>query len=222
MIASAIKALVYLMAGLLVVAVVTVVLPEAIYDKVGERLGRLNPLASETVDRSGPTMLERIRNLEEFTAAEANFTQDVDVEEDTRLPGFIAGESVVAIVTGGVRATVDLSGLDSAAVQVDEKSEAIRIRLPEPVLGDADIDEESTRIIDRDRGVVDRISDAFVENPTDDIVIFTTAQERMNSAAQDSDLMERARANTESWFTTFLGAAGFEKVEITWPEAIEQ
>ncbi len=73
----------------------------------------LDPFGSETVDRSGPALLERIQKLEEFTAAEANFTQDVDLEEDANyLPDFIKGERVTALVTGQVRATVDFGQLD--------------------------------------------------------------------------------------------------------------
>ena len=41
----------------------------------------VNPFGDETVDRSGPTVLERIRKLEEFTAAEGTFTQDVDLRQ---------------------------------------------------------------------------------------------------------------------------------------------
>ena len=34
-----------------------------------------------------------------------------------------------------------------------------------------------------------------------------------------ADLIEEARANTEQWLTTFLGAAGFDTVEITWQDS---
>ena len=179
-----------------------------------------DPFASDTVDRSGPTMLEQIRELEEFTAAEGSFTQDVDLEEDARyLPDFLKGERVIAMVTGTVRATVDFSGLDEDAVQVDESTNTIRITLPEPTLSDADIDESSARIISRDRGLLDRADDFFSGNPTDDGPLYQAAEEKVETAARESDLIEEARANTEQWLTTFLGAAGFEHVEITWSDS---
>lgn len=195
----------------------TAVLVVALIIAVPKLLPDLNPFDRETIDRSGPTMLERIRNLEEFTAAEASFTQDVDIEEDSFLPSVLAGQSVVAIVTGSVRATVDLGGLDESSVEVDEETDTIRIELPDPTLDDADIDEKSARIIDRDRGLVDRVEDVFSENPTDDGPIFAKAEERLNAAAAESDLVERARLNTEVWMTTFLGAAGFDTIVVTWP-----
>ena len=108
----------------------------------------LNPFRTETVDRSGPTLVERIRELEEFTAAEAEFTQDVDLESDTRyVPDFVKGERVVAMARGSVAATVDLGELDDGAVTVSEDGTTVAVTLPAPVLQDADVEEGATRVV---------------------------------------------------------------------------
>jgi len=182
-------------------------------------IGALDPFGSETVDRSGPALLQRIRTLEEFTAAEANFTQDVDLQDDANLlPDFIQGERVTALVTGSVRATVDFSQLDDDAVQVSDDRSTIRIRLPQPTLSDPEIDETSTRIVARQRGILNRIEDAFSSNPFDDAKVYGAAQDKLGEAAAQSDVIEQARANTERWLTTFLQAAGFTTVEISWTQ----
>src|SRR6056297_877796 len=68
-------------------------------------LRAIDPFGTDEVDRSGATVVEQVRDLEEFTAAEGSFTQDVDIEEDTRfVPDFIRGERAVIIVSGTVRA----------------------------------------------------------------------------------------------------------------------
>ena len=180
----------------------------------------VNPFGDETVDRSGPTVLERIRKLEEFTAAEGTFTQDVDLETDAKyLPDFLKGERVTALVTGTVRATVNFAELDEGAIQVDESTNTIRLTLPEPALSDADIDESSARIVSRNRGIVDRFDDFFSANPTDDAPLYQAAEKKVEAAAKTSDLVEQGRQNTEDWLTTFLQAAGFENVEITWTKS---
>ena len=180
----------------------------------------LNPFGTETVDRSGPTVLQQIRKLEEFTAAEGTFTQDVDLETDAKfLPDFLKGERVTALVTGTVRATVNFAELDEGAIQVDESTNSIRLTLPEPVLADAEIDESSARIVSRNRGLVDRVDDFFSANPTDDGPLYQAAEDKVSAAAAQSDLVEQGRQNTEDWLTTFLGAAGFENVEITWTKS---
>jgi hypothetical protein len=182
-------------------------------------VGLLNvwdPFGTTTVDRSGPAVLQRIRTLEEFTAAEATFTQDVDLENDSFLPGFIKGERVTAIVTGSVRATVDFGALGPDSIQVSDDGTTIRITLPDPQLTDPEIDEGSARVVSRDRGIVDRIEDVFSGNPTDDTPVYTEAEKKLEAAAAQSDVIDQARTNTEQWLRTFLGAAGFEKVEINW------
>ena len=180
-------------------------------------IAAFDPFGSETVDRSGPTVLQEIRRLEEFTAAEGSFAQDVDLEEDAKfLPGFLSGQRVVALVTGTVRATVDFGQLDENSIEVSEDGTTIRLTLPDPVLSDAEIDESSARIISRDRGLIDRVDDFFAGNPVDDAPLYQAAEEKVEAAAKQSDLLEEARENTERWLRTFLGAAGFETVEISW------
>jgi len=186
-------------------------------------VGALNwfdPFGSTSVDRSGPSVLERIRQLEEFTAAEATFTQDVDLTEDANLlPDFIQGERVTAIVTGTVRATVDFGQLTDDAVQVSDDRTTIRLRLPEPTLSDPEIDEGSARVVSRDRGILDRIEDAFVSNPVDDGPVYQAAEQKLAEAAANTDVLDQAKVNTERWLSTFLQAAGFSTVEIDWAES---
>ena len=170
-----------------------------------------------TIDRSGPTVLQRIRTLEQFTAAEGSFIQDVDVEDDVKfVPGVIRGERVVALMLGTVSATVDFGDLNEGTITVDEEASTIRITLPQPELSDVDIDEKSIRIVSRQRGLINRLEDIFVTSPTDDSPLFIAAEEKIRQAAGQSDLLARGRANTERWLDTFLGAAGFDTVIVTW------
>lgn len=179
-------------------------------------LNVLDPFGTHTVDRSGPAVLQRIQTLEEFTAAKASFTQDVDIQNDSFLPDFIKGERVTAIVTGTVRATVDFGSLGPNAVKVSDDGRSIRLTLPEPHLSGVDIDEGNARIVSRDRGVIDRIADVFSSNPTDDAPVYKAAEKKLDAAARQSDVLAQAKTNTERWMRTFLGAAGFSRVEIDW------
>lgn len=179
-----------------------------------------NPFGTDTVDRSGPSVIEQVLELEEFTAAEAEFVQDVDIESDTRfVPSVISGERVVAMASGTVAATVDFSGLDEDNVTVADDGTVISLTLPEPVLEDADIDEAETRIISRQRGVLDRVGDMVSSNPFDDSELYEAAAQKLNNAASEADLAATAKVNTQDWLETFLGAAGFERVIISWNQA---
>lgn len=171
-------------------------------------------------DRSGPVIVERIRNLEEFTAAEATLSQVVVVEDDSKwLPDALSGERVIAVVPGTVRATVDFGDLTKDAIEVNESdavARTIRIELPKPRLSDVEIDEQAVEFLDRDRGILNRTEDFFAENPTDDNPVYAKAERNLNAAAKKSDLLKRAQTNTEAWLTTFLNASGFDKVNVVW------
>lgn len=179
-----------------------------------------DPFATNQIDRSAPAVLQKIQELERFTAAEGQFVQTVDFERDAKyLPSFLKGERVVASVQGNVAATVDFGSLGPDAVRVGDGGRSISLRLPAPELQPADIEESSTKILTRDRGVIDRAEDFFASSPTDDTPLYRAAEKKVDAAAAQSDLEQTARTNTERWFRAFLGAAGFDKVVISWAPA---
>jgi hypothetical protein len=205
--------------ALLVVPLVVIALTLAALLVVGV-VSTFDPFASNQVDRSAPAVLEKIKELEQFTAAEGQFVQTVDFERDAKyLPSLLKGERVVASVQGNVDATVDFGSLDQDAVKVSDNRRTISLRLPAPELQPADIEESSTKILTRDRGVIDRAEDFFSSNPTDDTPLYRAAEKKVDAAAARSDLQQTARSNTERWLRTFLGAAGFDKVVISWAPA---
>jgi len=205
--------------ALLVVPLVVIALTLVALLVVGV-VSTFDPFASNQVDRSAPAVLEKIQELEQFTAAEGQFVQTVDFERDAKyLPSFLQGERVVASVQGNVAATVDFGSLDQDAVKVSDDRRTISLRLPAPELQPADIEESSTKILTRDRGVIDRAEDFFSSNPTDDTPLYRAAEKKVDAAAARSDLQQTARTNTERWLRTFLGAAGFDKVVISWAPA---
>ena len=205
--------------ALLVVPLVVIALTLLALLVVGV-VSTFDPFASNQVDRSAPAVLEKIQELEQFTAAEGQFVQTVDFERDAKyLPSILKGERVVASVQGNVSATVDFGGLDQNAVKVSGDRRTITLRLPAPELQAADIEESSTKILTRDRGVIDRAEDFFSSNPTDDLPLYRAAEKKVDAAAARSDLQQTARTNTERWLRTFLGAAGFDTVNISWAPA---
>lgn len=180
----------------------------------------IDPFGTDTVDRSAPALLRRIRTLDRFQAAEGQFVETVDLEQDAKfLPSFLKGERVLANVPGSVSATVDFRDLTDDAVQVSDDRRSIRLVLPEPELQRAEVDEGRTKILTRDRGVIDRIDDFFSGNPTDDGPLFRAAQDKIDAAAAASGLRTKGKDETERWLRTFLGAAGFDNVEIAWTRA---
>ena len=124
-----------------------------------------NPFRTETVDRSQPAILKSIRDLSEYRASSGHFEVIVDIEKDTRfVPSAIRGERVLFVAVGSVDAGVDFGALDRRAVSVVNKS--VTITLPPARFFDARVDPTRSYVYDRDRGLFDRVSGVFADNPT--------------------------------------------------------
>jgi hypothetical protein len=74
-------------------------------------------------------------------------------------------------------------------------------------------------VLDRDRGLIDRVGDAFADEPTDDSGLYAEAEDRLESAAAESDLYRRAEDNTRGMLTSLGQSLGVETVTVTFEPA---
>lgn len=187
---------------------------------IGPKLFDLgSPFSTETVDRTPPVVLTEIADLAEFRAAEAQFEVLLDKEDDVRwVPDFIAGERVQYVAVGSVDATVDFSQLTEDSIVFDESTGKAVVFLPAPTLGQPVIDFDSSGVLNRDRGVLDRIGGAFVDSPTGEESLIVAAGDKMLEAVPATDLSDRAEANTEKMLETLLGGVGVQDVDVVFEE----
>jgi Protein of unknown function (DUF4230) len=175
-----------------------------------------NPFKTETVDRTNPALLQSLEDLSEYHAATGNFQVIVDTERDTRfVPSFIRGERTVYVAGGSVDAVVDFSQLDERSIQVSPDRTSVTIVLPAPTLADPTVDPDQSRVVSRDRGVLDRIGGAFSDNPTSEGPLIQAAETKMREAATQSDLYKRAEDNTRRMLEGMLRALGYTSVNVT-------
>ena len=198
-----------LFAALVVLAVV-IALPAV--------LPSLNPFREETRDRSQPVLIKSLEDLSEYRAATANMQVVVDVEEDASLlPSFIKGERTLFVAAGTVDAAVDFSSLsrDPEAVQVSDDRRTVTLTLPAPTLTEPRLDPSRSRVYDRDRGVLDRVEDAFSDRPGDEQPLYQMAEEKLAAAAAaDPELIRTAERNTRAMLSGLLRGLGFEQITI--------
>lgn len=179
-----------------------------------------NLFGTTTKEQNDAVVLAQIEDLAQLQVASGRFETIVDVEEDARfLPSWVKGERKVLVAEGDVTATVDLSGIGEDAIEVSDDGTEVTIRVPPPVLQDADLDRDVTRVISRDRGLLDRIDDAVTGgNPSDDEPLYDRAEEKLADAARQSDLRERAEASATELLTELMREAGFERVTVVFEE----
>ena len=181
-----------------------------------------DPFGQEVVDRSTTPLLLSLQDLHEYHAASGTFQVVVDREVDTRyVPSAISGERVEFLATGTADAYVDFAELDAGRVTLSEDGTSATIDLPAPRLDEVRIDPEESRVLDRDRGLVERIGDAIGDDPVDDSELYAMAEDRLTAAAAESDLRERAETNTRAMLTGLAESLGVEEVEVRFEEPAE-
>lgn len=178
-----------------------------------------NPFSRDRVDRSGPALLERLEDLAEYRAASAQLQVLVDVEDDVRfLPSFVAGERTTFLAFGNVDAVVDFGALAEGDVEVSDDRRSVSITLPRARVSDVEVDPERSYVINRRRGVLDRIGSVFTDSPTGERELYLLSRDKLRDAADESELTERAETNTRRMLTALLESLGFTDVEVTFTD----
>ena len=175
----------------------------------------LNPFTTSEVDRSERPVLLSMKDLARFVAGEAQYEVLVDLERDVKyVPGWVAGERTVLVVNGSVEAYVDFAGLTEEAIAISDDGTTVSVTLPEPELAEPRIDLDTSRALTEDRGLVDRVGDFFDTDTDARQEALAAAQDQITDAAEESDLDERARANTVKTLEVMLSASGFDQVVV--------
>ncbi len=204
----------------LIAAGVGVAVAVPLVNAVGDWIGSwADPTEPRVIDRSPAPLLLALDDLSEYHAASATIRVDIDREIDTPwLPSVISGERVTFLATGTADAYVDFEALDADAVTLSPDGTSATIVLPAPEIGEVRIDPEESRVVDRDRGLVERVGSVFSENPTDDSELYALAEDKLAAAAAGSDILVRAETNTRDMLKTLANSFGVDEVAVEFEE----
>jgi Protein of unknown function (DUF4230) len=197
---------------LTVVVVVIVLVAQALHLVPGW----FNPFAEQTKDRSGPVVLKSIRDLSRYEAAVGEYQVVVDLEKDAKfLPSAIRGQRTLFVGNGSVNAYVDFSKLASGAVTINKDRTIATVKLPHAQLEPTNLDPKKSYVFATQRGFLDRIGEFFSGNPNDQQQLYVLATQKIQTAAQQSGLLQRADQNTKHMLENLLKALGFTTVTVT-------
>ncbi len=198
----------------IVLALVIVVLSVALGVGIGtfgfmERVPVVGPFLFEEQPArttTGSVVVEGIQDLNQL--ATVRWRESVIVTRKsggTGLEQLVSGERVLLVATGDVEAGVNLADLEGDDVRVD--GETVTIKLPEPEILSVSLDEEETRVYDRDLGLLNiRPDDDLVEEAR------AAAVDEIEGAARDEDILDQAEQNAENGIRAFVSSLGFEEV----------
>ncbi len=174
-----------------------------------------SPFTTVTKDHSPPPVLTELRDLADFHAAQAQFEVTLDLEKDVKyVPSAIAGERVQFVGVGTVDAVVDFSSLGAGGVQISDDAKSVVVTLPGAYAMEPVLDHKQSHVMNRDRGLLNRIGGIFNDNPTSEASLYTAATGKMADAARQTDLLQRAQEHTTFVLTGMLKSMGFEQIDI--------
>ena len=174
-----------------------------------------SPFTTVTKDHSPPPVLTELRDLSDFHAAQAQFEVTLDLEKDVKyVPSAIAGERVQFLGVGTVDAVVDFGSIGAGAVQMSDDNKSVVVTLPGPYAMDPVLDHKQSHVMNRDRGLLNRLGGIFNDNPTSEASLYDAAMSKMADAAAQTDLIQRAQEHTTFVLTGMLKSMGFEKIDI--------
>jgi hypothetical protein len=191
----------------LVIVVLGVVLGVGLA-RFGSSLPIVGPLLAEKPPRTttGPVVVEGIQELDQL--ATVRWTESVPVTRETGgdiLDRLFSGEKVIVMATGKVEAGVDLGDITKDDVSVG--GDSVTIDLPRPEILSASLDEEKTRVYDRDFSPLNiRPDDQLVEEAR------LQAIQKIKGAARENEILDTAENNAEDSVRAFVTTLGFEEV----------
>jgi hypothetical protein len=195
----------------LVLAFVIVVLGGALgvgLARYGQVLPIVGPLLGEKPPRTttGPVVVEGIQELDQL--ATVRWTESVPVTRETGgdiLDRLFSGEQVIVIATGNVEAGVDLGDIHKDDVSVN--GDSVTIDLPKPEILSASLDEEMTRVYDRDLSLLNiRPDDQLVEEAR------LQAIQKIKGGARENEILDTAKQNAEVSIRAFVTTLGLDEV----------
>jgi hypothetical protein len=171
-----------------------------------------NPFATEREQRDSPTILQALDDVSEYGAATANLSTSFEIEDESILPDFLLGETITFEAYGSVDGVVDFTTLTEDAIVID--GERVTVTLPDPTVANVRVDPEESRVVDVDRGILDRFVDLFTDDAVNEAALYAIAEERLAEAALETELLDRARDNTETFITTLMKQLGYTDVTV--------
>lgn len=181
----------------------------------------LNPFEQRTTVQASPVLIQSMRDMNRYVAAEGEFQVIVDVQEGREnIPGVLYGERTVVVGVGSVSAYVDFSQLATDDLTVSADGRAVRVTLPPPALESPALNTERSYVLAHEEGVANRIAGIFGNDPTDQLTYYRQAEQEIAKAAEQSDLAERARTNTTAMLTNLFRQLGFTDITVSFAEPV--
>jgi cell division protein FtsB len=171
----------------------------------------LNP--TPTVIPDPVTIINQVRSLARLETIQYSVEKVITAETRQEVFAPLFGDSLIFIAHGNVIAGVDLMKL--GADDLWRRDGALYVRLPQPEVFVAALDNDQSYVFDRQTGLLTK---GEVDLET---LARQTAEEEIEKAALEDGILEQARVNAESFLHRFLINLGYNEIVFVVPEPTE-
>jgi hypothetical protein len=154
------------------------------------------------------TIVREVRSLARLETIQYTVEKVITAETGQGALGFLFGDRLLFIAHGVVIAGVDLDKLAPGDIRIDPEGR-VYLRLPEPEIFVATLDNDQSYVYDRDTGLLTR-GDITLE-----AAARQAAEDEIRKAALEDGILEQARQNAENTLYGMLRAMGIPDVLFT-------
>ena len=167
-----------------------------------------NPFAAQPEEEFGQTVVHSVRELSQLTTVEQVQYTTIEKGNDAGILNRFRGDRIFLFAVARIGAGVDLSTLEERDFEVDEARKTVRLTIPRPAVQYVAMDNEATRVYDRDTGLFTK-GDRDLESQARQ-----AAEAELREQAVTSGILDRAHQNAVRTLTAFLRSLGYEQVEV--------
>lgn len=179
-----------------------------------------NPFGKQRVETVKPPLLLSVKDLSRYVAAEGEFQVAIDLKEDRKyVPDFLLNRHSLYIAYGSVQAYVDFSTIGEGAIKESADGKTVAITLPAPALGEARLNLSRSYMFAEERGIFNKIGDAFNNDPNRVQEVQRRAEQVLTEAATQSELLQTAETNTRNMLTSMLKSLGYTSITVDFNDA---
>jgi hypothetical protein len=151
------------------------------------------------------TIVREVRSLARLETIQYTVEKVITAETGQGALGFLFGDKLLFIAHGVVIAGIDLDKLTPDDIRIDSDGR-VYLRLPDPEIFVATLDNEQSYVYDRDTGLLTR-GDITLE-----AAARKAAEDEIRKAALEDGILEQAKRNAESTLYSMLRAMGIPDV----------
>lgn len=164
------------------------------------------------INRDQAAVVKEMRKLNRLETA--SFTIEKIIEAGTQgnaFNQFLFGDQILLIAHGEVIAGFDLSQMEEDQIEITGSE--LKIQLPPPQILVIRLDNDMTRVYDRQQGLLTKGNDELESEAR------VAAELEIKNAACQANILQEASTNARNQLTALFKAVGFETVIIDIPNA---